>query len=84
MIVTSTNRALTSLGTPVTSRFSAGHSPWAAFGSPPDSPDDAGADAVAEELGDLPVASAQAAAVISSDHIDYARYPPGFGPCRPR
>jgi hypothetical protein len=79
VIVTSTDQAVALLGNPVhISMFDRGQS-LTYLRSRTGLDDDEGADRVAEELGDLPLALAQAASVIQLQQISYADYLPRLG-----
>ncbi|WP_412011804.1 tetratricopeptide repeat protein [Nocardia sp. KC 131] len=78
VVITSTDQDFTTLGAevdlevyerPVSVRFL--HEATAHHRSPPD---DAGADGIAAEVGDLPLALTQAAATITARRLDYSRY----------
>ena len=74
VILTSTDHAVAQLGNRVeVSMFDRGQS-LAYLRSRTDLDDDEGADRVAEELGDLPLALAQAASVIQLQQISYTGY----------
>ncbi|MGH3997998.1 MAG: tetratricopeptide repeat protein, partial [Pseudonocardiaceae bacterium] len=79
VIVTSTDQAVAQLGNRVDiSEFDRGQS-LTYLRSRTGLDDDEGADRVAEELGDLPLALAQAASVIQLQQISYTDYLPRLG-----
>jgi Tetratricopeptide repeat len=74
VVVTTTDRAFAELGEPVdVSAFTRPQS-VGYLRARTGLADEDGADAVAQELGDLPLGLAQAAATIGSQHLTYSRY----------
>ncbi|GAA3068371.1 hypothetical protein GCM10010464_35770 [Pseudonocardia yunnanensis] len=74
VIITSTDRAFTRLGAAVEVSVFTREQSLAYLRERTELDDDAGAAAVADELGDLPVALAQAASVVTLDRLDYSTY----------
>jgi hypothetical protein len=85
VIITSNQRETTTgLGAAVTVGVFAEREALAFLAERTGQPDDAGARELTGELGFLPLALAQAAAVIDAQHLDYTVYLPGCAPCRCR
>lgn len=74
VVITSTNQAFTQLGIAVDVSVFTREESVGYLGARTSLSDAAGAAAVAEELGDLPLALAQAAAVLSGQRLSYPEY----------